>query len=258
MKYSEPYSKLAVVYDLMHADHHSLNMVEYSLKLISRFKIKGTRALDLCCGTGSAIEQFHKKGYKISGLDGSAAMLAAASKKFKNKNVKLYQKSLPNFKILSTENSTKIEQFDLVTSFYDSLNYLKSEIQLKQAFKSVANHLVNGGWFIFDMNTPTALKTIWGGQVYAGSQEDLAWIWRNEYNPKTKSATVEITCFYKKGKDWKRFDELHTERAYSNATLKKLLKETGFIVKGAFYCGTFDKVDKGSTRVCIVAKKKPV
>ncbi len=256
MKYSEPYSKLAIVYDLMHADNHSLNMVEYTIKIIKRFKIKAACGLDLCCGTGSAIEQFQKKGYKVSGLDGSAAMLAVAAKKLKNKNVKLYRKSLPNFRILSTENSTKIEQFDLITSFYDSLNYLKSETQLKQAFKSVANHLVSGGWFIFDMNTPVALRTIWGGQVYAGSQDNLAWIWKNEYNPKTKFASVHITCFYKVGKEWKRFDELHTERAYSNTTLRRLLRETGFLVKGVFRCGTFDKADKDTTRVCIVAKKR--
>jgi len=256
MKFSEPYSKMALIYDLMHADHHSLNMVEYSLRLIKRFKIEAACCLDLCCGTGSALEQFNKNGFDVAGLDGSAAMLAVAAKKLKNTKVKLYQKTLPNFRILSTNNSTKTEKFDLVTSFYDSLNYLKNETQLKQAFKSVANHLVNGGWFIFDMNTPHALKTIWGGQVYAGAQDDLAWVWKNEYKPNKKLATVHVTCFYKKGNEWKRFDELHTEQAYSNTILKKLLRESGFVVKAVLRCGTFDKADKDTTRVCIVAKKR--
>ncbi len=256
MKYNEPYSKLAIIYDLMHADHHSLNMVEYSLKLIKRFQIKATCGLDLCCGTGSALLEFHKEGYKVSGLDGSAAMLAVAAKKLRHTKVILYQKTLPNFKILSLNDSKKIEQFDLVTSFYDSLNYLKSETQLKQTFRSVANHLVKGGWFIFDMNTPKSLKTIWGGQVYAGAQDDLAWIWKNKSYNKTKSATVQTTCFYKVGNEWKRFDELHTEHAYSNTILKKLLREAGFIVKAVYHCGTFDKADKNTTRVCVVAQKR--
>ena len=256
MKYSEPYSKMAIIYDLMHADHHSLNMVDYTMKIISRFKIKAACCLDLCCGTGSALLEFHNKGYKVAGLDGSAAMLAVAAKKLKKTRVKLFQKSLPNFKILSSDNSTKTEQFDLITSFYDSLNYLKSETELKQAFKSVANHLVKGGWFIFDMNTPVALKTIWGGQVYAGAQDDLAWIWRNKSDSKTKTASVETTCFYKEGNEWKRFDELHTELSHSNTILRKLLRESGFTVKAVYRCGTFSKADKDTTRVCFVAQKR--
>ncbi|MFH2049882.1 MAG: class I SAM-dependent methyltransferase [bacterium] len=256
MQYSEPYSKMALIYDLMHADHHSLNMVEYTLKIIKRFKINAASCLDLCCGTGSALVEFHKKGYMVSGLDRSAAMLAVAAKKLKKTKVKLYQKSLPNFKILSIDNSTKTEQFDLVTSFYDSLNYLKSETELKQTFRSVANHLVKDGWFIFDMNTPVALKTIWGGQVYAGAQDDLAWIWKNKCDTKTKTASVETTCFYKEGNEWRRFDELHTELSHSNTTLRKLLRETGFTVKAVYRCGTFAKADKDTTRVCIVAQKR--
>ncbi len=49
----------------------------------------------------------------MSGLDLSAAMLALAAKKLKGRGVKLYQKSLPRFKILETGDSRKLRKFDL-------------------------------------------------------------------------------------------------------------------------------------------------
>ncbi len=250
------YKKFATVYDQMDADLHSKKMVPYCKKNFNKFNIKPSNGLDLCCGTGSAIVEFEKLGINMSGLDQSAEMLAVAAQKTKIFKVKLYQKSLPTFKLLDLYDSQKHVRFDLVTSFYDSLNYMLTEKDLKKTFQSVHKHLHKNGWFIFDMNTPLALKTIWDEQVYAGTKDSMAWIWQNEYNRKDKKASVHATFFKKQGKLWERFDETHFEKGYSNTTIQKLLRCSRFQIKGFYDCYTFDKPTRNSYRICAVAQKK--
>lgn len=251
----KPYQKFADVYDRMGADEHSIKMADYCFRIFRKFKIAPCLGLDLCCGTGSAIRVFCQKGMTMSGLDRSAPMLAVAAKKLKGQNVKLYQKTLPRFNLLETTNSKKIRRFDLVTSFFDSLNYMKNQTELKAAFRSVHRHLKPGGWFIFDMNTPAAMKILWGGQIFATTSADLCTIWKNEYHAATLSATCHTTFFRKKGKYWERFDEIHIERAYANTTVKKLLRDAGFVVKGFYRCFTFDRPTDRTYRICAIAKK---
>lgn len=258
MTMARPYTEFARVYDLMGADRHSAKMVEYTFRIIRKFNIKAACGLDLCCGTGTAIALFLDQGLPMSGLDQSAPMLATAAKKLKGCKVKLYQKSLPRFRILQTDISRKVRKFDLITCFYDSLNYLKNARQLKTAFHSIYSHLNRDGWFIFDMNTPAALKILWGGQVYADAKDDLAWVWRNAYHEKTMSATCRTTFFVPPkagGKLWERFDEEHTEKAYDNKTVLRLLCEVGFEVKGFYRCFSFEKPKKGTYRICGIAKR---
>jgi len=239
----------------MGADRHSAKMVKYTFRIFHKFNIRATCGLDLCCGTGTAISLFLDQGLSMSGLDQSAPMLAVAAGKLRGRKVKLYQKSLPKFKILETSDSSMIRKFDLITCFYDSLNYLKNARELKTAFCSVFRHLNKGGWFIFDMNTSAALKVIWGGQVYADARDDVAWVWRNDFHDKTMSATCHATFFVKRGKLWERFDEDHLERAYNNETVKRLLREAGFQIKGFYRCFSFEKPRKGSYRICGVVKR---
>jgi len=248
------YNKFALVYDKMNADNHSQRMVGYCKKIFRKFKINPESGLDLCCGTGTAIKLFSEMGLKMSGLDQSKEMLSIARKKLKNK-APLFHDSLPNFKILEKKNKRNLQKFDLITSFYDSLNYMTSERKLKSTFRSVYRHLNHGGWFIFDMNTPEALKTLWDEQFYAGEKKDMAWIWHNYYDPKKQIATCDATFFRKTGRSYERFNEKHYEKGYKNNTIKKLLKDTGFTVNGFYHCHSFEKPHKDTYRICVVAQK---
>jgi len=252
---TEPYAKFAAVYDEMGADDFSIRMTEYCFRIFRRFKIKPATGLDLCCGTGSAMLRFAQKGILMSGLDRSAYMLAVAAVKLKGHKITLYQKPLPRFRIIESNDSRKTRQFDLITCFFDSLNYLKNERELRVAFKSVFRHLHPSGWFIFDMNTPEAMKTLWGSQVFAQISDTLCSIWKNEYFPKTRSAACHTTFFQKVGSNWERFDEVHLERAYSNTTILKALRDSGFVVKGFYRCFSFQKPGRDDCRICGVAKK---
>lgn len=252
---SSPYSKLAIIYDRMGQDQHSRSMVTYTQELFDRFNFQPSRGLDLCCGTGTALQLFDDAGYQMSGLDGSAEMLSCAAAKLKGRGIRLYHKQLPEFRLLANDDSTSIEQFDFVTSFYDSLNYLTTVRDLEAAFRAVRDHLCPGGLFVFDMNTPRALQVIWDEQVYADSHDDIAWVWKNEYDPKRRMAACYATCFYRQGDTWKRFDETHWERGYTNDQIKRLIKRAGFKIRGFYKCGTFRRPGPRTYRIAAVAQR---
>ena len=54
---------------------------------------------------------------------------------------------------------------------------------------------------------------------------------------------------------WERFDEEHVERAYDNKTIRRLIREAGFVIKGYYRCFSFERPKKDSYRICVVAKK---
>ena len=252
---ARPYKRFAEVYDTMEADEHSIRMVEYTRRVIRKFKVQATSGLDLCCGTGTALKLLSDEGLMMSGLDQSAEMLARAKEKLRGRPISLYRQSLPRFKITDDHIKGRYYRFGVVTCFYDSLNYLLTQRDLQAAFRSVYAHLEPGGFFIFDMNTEEALKVLWGDVVYSGVRDDLAWIWRNEYDETKKSADICATFFVKKGRGWERFDEVHTERAYENGVIKRLLKEAGLQIKGFYRCYTFERPTRKTNRIAVVAKR---
>lgn len=253
---SEQYGKFAAVYDTMGADQHSRDMCKYLARISGQFDIDPVSVLDLCCGTGTALSIFADYGWEVSGLDGSADMLAVARRKLGGRTVSLYRQELPRFRIPMKRGGREVRRFDLITCFYDSLNYLLSEAKLLAAFRSVARHVHPHGWFVFDMNTPNALKTIWDSNVYAGTGDTMAWIWKNRWYPEKKSALCEATFFVKNGKQYERFTELHWEKGYANSVIKRLLRTAGFSIRGFYRCHTFNKPDRDTNRICAVAQRK--
>ncbi len=265
-KNQDTYGEFAGLYDKMSADGHSLEMVPYALRIFKRFR--GTsgagfrRGLDLCCGTGSATLAFAEEGYTMIGVDGSKQMLQHAKAKgasvagASRKRATFVHGILPNFR--SHKALSKAESFDFVVSFYDSLNYLLSERELEKAFANVGELVRTDGLFVFDMNGAEALKVIWGGQTYADAQEDVAWIWKNQYYAKAKMADAHTIFFAKSGKSglWRRFDETHTEKAYTIACVKRLLRKAGFEPLAAYRCFSFASAQAKDYRFCFVARKR--
>ena len=250
------YTRFAEVYDLMGGDRFSEQMVEYTFSLLKKFRYQPRTILDLCCGTGTAAIMFTEQGYDVTGLDGSEYMLTAARYKAKKKKLKIpfYHQKLPDFKIRQKKSKEPLK-FDLITCFYDSLNYLLEEDQLAAAFRNVNRHLTEDGLFIFDMNTFRALKYIWGAKTYADSLDDIAWIWKTITYDRARLTDLRAIFFLEKGNRWERFEELHTERAYSNSTIRKCLRHSGFEIPGFYDCFKNRKPTAKTTRIAVAAKK---
>jgi len=246
-----PYQFLSKIYDEMQGDRFSVRMVQYTFDLLRRVKFRPETVLDLCCGTGTAAILMHEFGMEVHALDGSKEMLRVARRKFREREfkIKVYRQVLPGLDIPNMKG-----KFDLVTCFYDSLNYLLLKNDLYRTFRKVHQLLAPGGFFVFDMNTPWALENIWT-KGYARETEDTAWFWRADYTPAKKIAGLKTTIFVKKGKSWKRYDELHNERGYENEELERMLKRAGFEVVNLFDCFKFEKPHETTPRIAVAARK---
>ena len=233
-------------------------MAEYTLELMRRFRFEPHDGLDLCCGTGSALKYLSDHGLAMSGLDRSPQMLTVARRKLKGRGLKLFRRELPHFLIAEGHGRPRRPRhFDLVTSFFDSLNYLLTAKARAATFRNVRRHLRPGGYFVFDMNTPHALKAVWGGSApFAKVIDDAAWFYRTSYSEKTGIAGYRTAIFLKKARRWERADEVHFERGYSNAEIKALLRAAGFRIRGFYRCLTFDPPDTSTNRICAVAQRR--
>ncbi len=244
------YNRFADVYDKTGSDRFSIKMFGYTQRLLSRLRFKPHSILDLACGTGTAAVLWAKNGARVFGIDGSDQMLEMARRKAHAEKVtiELSRQKMTSFSLP--------EKVDLVTCYFDSLNYLLTLADMAACFKSVRRVLNDDGYFIFDVNTPEAMKVIWGAEVYADEMEDIAWIWKNCYFPRVRRAEVKATFFVRqKDGSWERFEEIHAERGYTVTDTKKTLKNAGLRPVKIYDCLTFRKPTRKAMRIAVVARR---
>ncbi|WP_026475900.1 class I SAM-dependent DNA methyltransferase [Alkaliphilus transvaalensis] len=109
-----------------------------------KHNIKMDTILDIGCGTGSLANMLSNGKNIITGLDLSEDMLEKARQKsFHDNNLEFIQGSFTNFNLN--------KKYDLVLSCHDSLNHISKLEELDLVFKCVKEHLIDKGFFIFDI-----------------------------------------------------------------------------------------------------------
>jgi SAM-dependent methyltransferase len=209
-----PFTSLARVYDRIMADIEYDEWVDFVLHSAARRGFRGGAVLDLGCGTGNGALQMLQRGQSVQGLDGSKEMLAVA--KAKLPGVKLHLGSFETFRLPAS--------FQLIYSLFDSLNNLLTPEAFHNMARRVHHHLLPGGLFIFDVNTPAGLRELWRGGVAEGWADDVYYRWENSYDAKTGLAQVTAYCDTPDG----AFTEVHHERGYDEVELRRLLGRAGF------------------------------
>ncbi len=179
--------------------------------------------LDLCCGTGHLALHFLDNGYQVTGLDLSAAMLDYA-----RKNAAPYiVGGQAHFLEGDAANFELDERFGLVLSTFDALNHLPDFSALKGCFLSVYPALVDGGHFIFDLNTTEGLRR-WTGISVEDSPEMML-VNRALYDAASQKAYTRISGFFLSNDGlYERFEETTYETAFDLQAVKEGLFETGF------------------------------
>ncbi|WP_118135830.1 class I SAM-dependent methyltransferase [Oceanicella sp. SM1341] len=136
----------------------------------------GAQVLDLCCGTGQVMGLLAARGCKVTGLDGSADMLAHARENAPGAS--LVQGDALSFDLG--------RRFDAVVCTSASLNHMPGLDALSQVFARVAAHLDEDGVFVFDVNHPAQMRRYWRGQPAEGEiGAEHAWL----ITPRIDSAT---------------------------------------------------------------------
>ena len=218
------YQTFAKLYDDLFDEAAYADWFQYATKFI---KNKDGKLLELAGGAGRLAIQLKQAGYDdISVLDLSTEMLALAAQHAQEAEL-----DLPLIEGDMREWSDFDERFATITSFADSFNYLANEDEILMAFKQVAEHLEDGGQFLFDVISPWQTDVYYPGYMYNWHDDETAFM-RPSYGVEEQPHTVEheLTFFvYNEDIDgFQQLQEVHTERTYSLDTYKRLLTEAGF------------------------------
>ncbi|GBR75496.1 SAM-dependent methyltransferase [Candidatus Termititenax persephonae] len=129
-------------YDLLYQDKDYLGEFQYVQNHIAAFaKIPVKSVLDIGCGTGKTLKLFKEAGYAVAGVDLSEGMLSAA-RQYLGQEEDLVCARAADFKFE--------KKFDVITSLFHVLSYQTENGELEKVFANAAQHLAEGGVFLFD------------------------------------------------------------------------------------------------------------
>ncbi len=243
------YDNFADVYDKLMYDVDYKAWADFIEGIFKKNGITPSIILDLGCGTGSFCIEMANRGYDMIGVDISAEMLSRAS--FKSSGVRdriLYlNQDMTEFELYGT--------VDVVACLMDSINYLLNKKDIKKMFKLVKNYLNPGGLFIFDINTEYKLENVLGNNVFYDIGDEIAYLWQNSYDKRKRTCEFDLTFFVKQNEAYMRFDENHTERAFSVPEIKELIEFSGFELVSCYNELKFSPPKKSSERIFFVCKK---
>lgn len=245
---SEAYGNFAALYDLLTYDVDYESRVKYVIKLIEKFSdIKTHSVLDLACGTGTVTSMLSDLGYEMIGVDASAEMLAEARNKQGDRDILYIEQPMDSFELYGT--------VDAVICLLDSVNYVTYEDELLNCFKWVNNYLNPGGVFVFDVNTKYKLEHILAGNIFNDEHDDVFYSWENYYDSEENICEFDLNFFVKNGNTYKRINEIHYEKAYTDREIKSLLRNAGLELMAVYDDLSFEAPHKKSEKVFYVAKK---
>ena len=214
-RYSD-YDAFAWVYN-RHWGSFATRIVPVLEKLVLNDLPSGARILDLCCGTGQLAHALFAEGFRLTGIDGSASMIAIARENSPG----------ASFRVDDARSFAIDGEFHAALSTFDSLNHVMSLEELTSVFRNVYRALLGGGVFVFDLNMEEGYRTRWRGS-HGYVEDDHACIAKSSHLPEERIGKVEVTMFFRTGDRWERSDVTLLQRCYSEDEILEALESVGF------------------------------
>jgi len=221
---------LAYIHDAGFRDY-ALNAAPGLLRILRKNGVTNGLVVDLGCGSGRWAAELNRAGYRVLGVDQSAAMIRLARKiapDSKFKTASLLRATLP--------------PCDAITSIGECLNYCFDEKNSRQElislFERARQALRPGGVLVFDIAEPNRIprsmpRTKWiegdDWSLFVSTSGDRA---RN-------TLQREIVCFRKLGRQYRRSQETHNLRLYRTSDLIQDLARCGFAARRISGYGAF-------------------
>lgn len=213
------YDEIAGIYHALWADWYFPAAKPALEKLFFSQVPTGASILDVCCGSGHVTKELVKRGYKVTGIDASAALIAQA------------RRDLPQVD-LQVQDARAMQlptRYDAALSTFDSLNHILYIDELHQVFERVHRVLADDGLFVFDMNVERAYLHDHQRWTVNISDESVGLV-RGTYSPQEKKASTEIIWFAKAGENniWNQHRSVVEQRCYTQTEIVTGLNEAGF------------------------------
>jgi SAM-dependent methyltransferase len=188
-------------------------------KLVLPHLSEGSKIFDIGCGTGQLAQELVIRGYQVTGLDGSEAMLDYA------------RKNAPNAQFIAGDARffEFTSSFDAIISTSAALNHVINIDELIGVFHNVYAALFPNGHFLFDMNLDERYKSnLWNGVTQGNITDEYAWAVRQSYAPEGKIGKIETTTFQLLNGAWQRSDVTWLVQGYSKSEVISALEKVGF------------------------------
>lgn len=221
----EQYNSLPPIYDAL------MSGVPYSawlsrMERAVRQRGKSPRSvLDIACGTGAITELLWRRGYRpVVGFDLSQGMVQIARTKAL---ARLYD---IDYRVADlAELDLGGQQFELLISVFDSLNYILEPERLQQGFHRLFAHAAPGAILTFDMNSVYALRQNLFTQKETNGP--IEHDWRSRWDEVAQICRVEMDFWVDDEHTGERrhFKEVHLQRAYALNDVKNWLTDAGWV-----------------------------
>lgn len=208
----------AIVYDSLFSNYaRAVAPFIYEFYMQADISRDHKNLLDLCCGTGQLAQYFSERGFKITGIDLSEAMLDFA------------RRHTPSgrFIVADAADFALSAHFGLVTSTYNALNHLKDMDVLRRCFERVFAVTLPSGYFIFDLKTRKGLQNWQNPFVHETDSTFL--IMRGGSKKNSDQAFTRITVFMKQDTgNYMRVNERLDNTIFDMSQVKAALKAVGW------------------------------
>jgi len=178
----------------------------------------GARLLDVRCGTGYLAGLLTERGFTVTGIDASSAMIAHARENVPEAEFHVADAS--DFKVPG--------KFDGAVSTFDSFNHILELAYLESAFRCTAAALKKGAPFIFDVLLESAYQTNWADHFTMVRDDHVLVISGSGFDFRTRLANCRITMFRLLDGEWQRRDADVLERCYTTSEIGDALAAAGF------------------------------
>lgn len=177
--------------------------------------------LDLACGTGPHLHFMQRKGFRCSGLDNSAQMLALAQQRCPQAQLSLCDLAAFDYE----------QQFDLISCFLYSIHYSYPLTALQETLRRAHRALKPGGAFIFDLVDKHGIRNSEGVVSHVDGAEGAVRFqsgWKYRGHGEVLDLHLSITLTDASGTQC--WSDHHIMTATTIADVKVQLEQTGFDV----------------------------
>ena len=239
-------------YDLNYNDKKYEYESRYISKLIKKYNPKTKKILDVGCGTGRHAEFLHDFGFDVTGIDLSEKMIKIASdnSKKRGKDIK--------YKVSNANNFHIHQKFDTAVSLFHVISYQDENKKLIDTFRSIYNHLNDGGVFIFDFwYGPGVLKELPSSREKKFKNENLEINRKSSPNLIYSKNIVDVNFKINvktKAKEFS-FQENHRMRYFFEPELEFIANLEGFTLLNSLEWLKFKNPNENSWHALWILKK---
>lgn len=211
------YDEFAWFYDRYWAP----DALTWELRILERLLLTelrpGASILDACCGAGQLVAALAARGYSVTGIDLSPAMVSLAA-------AKVATATFREMDVRQLDNAG-LERFGAVVSMYDSLNHLLTLDDLGRAITAMSGCLAPGGRLVFDLNTKLGIES-WGPMSHADGE--AAFIVEPGLDTATRRGEFRFVGFRPHGSAWRRVDAVLCQTWFDDEDVRQTLQDAGF------------------------------